>query len=468
MGEGAESITATQTDVAGNTSAASAAKAIAVDTVVAAPAINVVASNDVVNDGEAASRLHHHRHRRSGRHGDPEHSSSSTTLAGGNTAVVDAFGNWSVTVTDADVTAMGEGAESITAIQTDVAGNTSAASTPKPITVDTVITAPTINVVASNDVVNDGEAAAGFTITGTGEVGATVTLSLDSTITLAGGNTAVVDAFGNWSVAVTDADVTAMGEGAESITATQTDVAGNTSAASAVKAVTVDTVAPTAVTTAVADMATDSGTSGDFITNDPLVAVSGSFSGTLGSGETIQVSADGTNWVTTGTLGPVDSIWASAADAVALVPGAGILQTRTMDAAGNITLGATQAYTLDTGADPLSISLVVDTGASAIDWETSNGMVAVSGLEGGASWQFSTDAGSNWTTGSGSSLHYSARAPTPQATLSLSRPTSPATPALWRAPPPSSWIAQRRSRQSLGSTTTPVQTLLTASPTMAT
>lgn len=100
----------------------------------------------------------------------------------------------------------------------------------------------------------------------------------------------------------------------------------------------------------------------------------------------------------------MDSIWASAADAVALVPGAGILQTRTMDAAGNITLGATRAYTLDTGADPLSISLVVNTGASAINWETSNGMVAVSGLEGGASWQFSTDAGSNWTPGSGSSF----------------------------------------------------------------
>jgi hypothetical protein len=106
------------------------------------------------------SRLHHHRHRRSGRHGDPEHSSSSTTLAGGNTAVVDGSGNWSVAVTDADVTAHGRRRRVDHGHSRPTSPATPARrAQPKAITVDTVVAAPTINVVASNDVVNDGEAA---------------------------------------------------------------------------------------------------------------------------------------------------------------------------------------------------------------------------------------------------------------------------------------------------------------------
>lgn len=49
-----------------------------------------------------------------------------------------------------------------------------------------------------------------------------------------------------------------------------------------------------------------------------------------------------------------------------------------------------------------SFSLVVDSGVSGTDGITNNGAVSVSGLEPGATWQYSLDGGSQWSAGSGS------------------------------------------------------------------
>ncbi|MFT6916406.1 MAG: hypothetical protein ACJAWL_002741, partial [Motiliproteus sp.] len=170
---------------------------------------------------------------------------STTGLTGGNTALVDSNGDWTVAVDDADITNMGEGSETITATQTDDAGNESA-SVDATFVVDTQALAPSINAIAIDNVVNDDEAAGGISITGTGEAGATVNLVFGNGITLAGGNSALVGGTGNWSVAVTDAEVSAMGEGAETVAATQTDEVGNVSVASGAHDFTVDTTAPTA------------------------------------------------------------------------------------------------------------------------------------------------------------------------------------------------------------------------------
>ena len=154
-------------------------------------------------------------------------------------AVVDGAGNWSITTS-----ALTAGAQSLTATQTNGSG-TGPASAALAITVDTIApAAPAINIVATDDIVNLAESGVGFNITGTGEVGATVTLAFTSAAVLAGGNTAVVDGAGNWSIAVVAADVAAFGEGAETITASQTDLAGNTSA-NATRPISVDTIAPT-------------------------------------------------------------------------------------------------------------------------------------------------------------------------------------------------------------------------------
>jgi hypothetical protein len=149
----------------------------------------------------------------------------------GQTVLVDSSTTWHTTLNNSTITGFGQGPESLTVVSTDAAGNTT--NTPISLTVDTQApSAPVISNVAGDDSISNAEATAGFNITGTGEIGATVTLSFDSGHTLASGNTTVVGVDGSWSKAVTSADVTAFGVGSEIISASQTDVAGNTSAVS--------------------------------------------------------------------------------------------------------------------------------------------------------------------------------------------------------------------------------------------
>jgi len=149
-------------------------------------------------------------------------------------------------------TILGQGSYNVQVRIVDVALNIGATDT-QSITIDTAApAAPVINFIATNDAVDAAEATAGITISGTGEIGATITLTFSSGITLAGGNTAVVNGAGNWSVAVTTADVTAMGQNPESVTATQTDIANNVSG-STIRPFTIDTIAPTAITYSPAD-----------------------------------------------------------------------------------------------------------------------------------------------------------------------------------------------------------------------
>ena len=119
------------------------------------------------------------------------------------------------------------------------------------------------------------------------------------------------------------------------------DTAGNTTAGTG-HSYTLDTSAPSAVATVTA-LSADTGTAGDFITNVASQTVSGTFTGTLGAGEKIQVSADGgTTWVDATPVGPT---WT--ASGVTLSAGAGTLSVRTTDTAGNTTAGTGHSYTLD-------------------------------------------------------------------------------------------------------------------------
>ncbi|MCP2251829.1 Ig-like domain (group 3) [Prauserella aidingensis] len=130
------------------------------------------------------------------------------------TAVVDGDGNWSLTPS----TPLTEGPHTITATQTDAGNNTSQPSDPVSFTVDTTapdppeITSPENGSVTTDDTPQ---------ITGTGEIGATVDVTID------GQNVgqATVDEQGVWTL-----DLTApLADGAHSVEATQTDWAGRTS-----------------------------------------------------------------------------------------------------------------------------------------------------------------------------------------------------------------------------------------------
>ncbi len=83
--------------------------------------------------------------------------------------------------------------------------------------------------------------------------------------------------------------------------------------------------------------------------------------------------------------------------------------TRIEDQAGNDAAAISNMSVTNTTADITpptapTLTLAQDTGSSGSDNLTSNGQVNVAGLETGASWEYSTNGGTNWTAGSGSSF----------------------------------------------------------------
>ncbi len=79
---------------------------------------------------------------------------------------------------------------------------------------------------------------------------------------------------------------------------------------------------------------------------------------------------------------------------------------RQIDVAGNVgAASAALSFTLDTTAPAkITAALGRDSGPSNTDKITNDGTVNVSGLESGASWQYSIDNGSTWSNGSGSNV----------------------------------------------------------------
>src|SRR5262249_53628886 len=94
----------------------------------------------------------------------------------------------------------------------------------------------------------------------------------------------------------------------------------------------------------------------DSITNVASQMVSGTYAGTLGANETIQVSSDGSTWINaTASAGT----WS--ASGVTLSAGPGTLQVRTIDLAGNITSRTGHSYTLD-----ISLPMIEAFGATSL------------------------------------------------------------------------------------------------------
>ena len=146
---------------------------------------------------------------------------------------------------DADTVALTSadtGTETFTVAVEDAAGATATGSLSFTITG----TGITITTIETDNKVNAAEADDGFTISGRGTAGETLTLTFSSGITLAAGsNATTVDSNGDWSVAVTKADIASLGEGAETITAA---IGSNQSDPLSIS---IDTVLPTTTITGV-------------------------------------------------------------------------------------------------------------------------------------------------------------------------------------------------------------------------
>src|SRR4029079_12925797 len=119
-----------------------------------------------------------------------------------------------------------------------------------------------------------------------------------------------------------------LSSGTGSLSVRTVDTAGNTSAGTG-HSYTLDQAAPADVATVTA-LSNDTGTSPtDFVTKTAAQTVSGTYTGSLGAGESIQVSADGgANWVTASA-----SAGTFSASGVTLSSGANALSVRTIDTA---------------------------------------------------------------------------------------------------------------------------------------
>jgi hypothetical protein len=356
--DGVYAITATAQDVAGNTSAASGSLEVTIDTSLpAAPTITGF-STDTGTPGDFMT-------------GDNSLTVTGTAEPGSTVAV---FFNGAVqgTVTGGgDGTwsfaagAKPDGVQVITATAQDAAGNTSAASGPLAVTIDTAAPAAPIITGFSADSGELGDLLTSdntLTVTGTAEAASTVTVLFDgvSQGTVAAGGD------GAWTFHAGPKP-----DGRHAIIATAQDAAGNTSAASGPLAVTIDTTAPAAPV--IAGFATDTGTPGDGITNDNTPTVTG----TAEPGSTVSVSCNGLGQGT--TTAAADGSWT-----LSLTPqpdGPCAIRATATDAAGNTSGPADPlAITIDTAAPaaPAVTGFATDTGIPG-DHITSDNLLAVRG-----------------------------------------------------------------------------------------
>ncbi|WP_232437694.1 Ig-like domain-containing protein, partial [Burkholderia ubonensis] len=247
-----------------------------------------------------------------------------------------------------------EGLNDIQVRQTDIAGNTSAA-TSFSFTLDTSAAAPGVELAvdsgssASDHVTNVGT----LNLSGV-ETGATVEYSID------GGHT--------WSTSFSAT------EGLNDIQVRQTDIAGNTSSATSFSfTLDISAAAPGVALT------TDSGSSAsDHVTNVGTLNLSG-----VETGATIEYSTDGGH------------TWSTSFSAV---EGVNDIQVRQTDIAGNTSSATSFSFTLDTSAAAPGVALTTDSGSSAVDHITNVGTLNVTGVESGATVQYSVDNGAHWNT----------------------------------------------------------------------
>ena len=177
--------------------------------------------------------------------GTAEANSTVSVLDGSSvvaTATADGSGNWTTAISG-----VSHGAHTYTATATDQAGNTSVASTPVHVTVDTQPpAAPAITSPADHSYQNTHT----VPVSGTAEANSTVSV-LEGSSRVA---TATADGSGNWSTTIGG-----VSDAAHTYTATATDQAGNTSVASTPVHVTVDTQPPATSITSGTTSTSDAG-----------------------------------------------------------------------------------------------------------------------------------------------------------------------------------------------------------------
>ncbi|ELE6816189.1 Ig-like domain-containing protein [Escherichia coli] len=392
LGQGAQTITASVNDRAGNPGQTT--HALTVDTVAPTVTIATVAGDDIINNAEqlAGQTINGTT--------TAEVGQTVTVTFNGQTwtATVGSGGSWSVFIPAQQFAGLSDGSYTISATVSDQAGNPGSAS--RGVTLNGGVPTVTINTFAGDDVVNAAEHGASLVISGTttAPVGQTLTLTLNGKT-----YTTTVQTGGSWSYTLGSADVTALADGnAYVINASVSNAIGNIGSSN--HTITVDLSAP-AMGINIDSLQADTGLSAsDFITSVSPVVVNGSLTAALASNETAQISIDG--GVTWTTLTVTGTTWRYN-DSRTLTDGNYLYQVRVIDAAGNVGATDSQNVVIDTTApDPavktIAISAITtDTGLITNDFVTSDTTLAVSGtlgaaLSAGEFAQISIDGGTTW------------------------------------------------------------------------
>ncbi len=403
LGQGAQTITASVNDRAGNPGQTT--HALTVDTVAPTVTIATVAGDDIINNAEqlAGQTI-------SGTTTAEVGQTVTVTFNGQSwTATVGSGGSWSVFIPAQQFAGLSDGSYTISATVSDQAGNPGSAS--RGVTLNGDVPTVTINTFAGDDVVNAAEHGTSLVISGTttAPVGQTLTLTLNGKT-----YTTTVQTGGSWSYTLGSADVTSLADGnAYVINASVSNAIGNTGSSN--HTITVDLSAP-AMGINIDSLQADTGLSAsDFITSVSPVVVNGSLTAALASNETAQISIDG--GVTWTTLTVTGTTWRYN-DSRTLTDGNYLYQVRVIDAAGNVGATDSQNVVIDTIAPDLAVktiaisAITTDTGLITNDFVTSDTTLAVSGtlgaalsagefaqisIDGGTTWQNLSVSGLTWT-----------------------------------------------------------------------
>ncbi len=363
----------TYTDIAGNTGTAATSANYTIDTAIATPAVALA-----TNSGSTADTITN----------DASLTLSPLAIDVTRTFTVDggtASGSYVAPTTD--------GSHTVLVTDTDTAGNIATASLT--FTLDKTVSAALVTITGADDnvpstsTVNIGLDATTNDNTPVlkGTIGAT--LVGDEVLAIYEGSTRLGEATligTDWSFATAS-----LVNGTHSFTARVEDLAGNTGTSSTAYGFTVDATVPTALATI---------TSTVTVTKDTTPTISGALSAPLITGEVVKVY-EGTTYLGNATV--TNLTWSFTT--IALSESTHTFTATVENAGGNQSQMST-AYSLAidiTAPAAPSFALATDSNITA-DGITNIGTVNVTGIETGATWQYSTDGGLNWSAAQASTV----------------------------------------------------------------
>jgi hypothetical protein len=356
-------VSAVAIDTYGN-AGATASTSIARDaSIPAAPVINTVAGDNIVNFAERGTITV------TGTVA-PESSGQPVTVTwGGTSRTVTASGtSWSTSFAVGEIPA--DGAAPVTAISQSATGVQSVQGTLSVSVDSTLPAAPGVTLTAASDsgtpgdnITNDTTPTVRVALNGTG---ATAPVAGDVVRLTVGGTQVGTATLSGGDIGADFVDITtsALAAGSRTIAATVTDVAGNVSSAGNLT-LTISTAAPGApVPTLTA--ASNSGSLADLVTNDPTPTIRVDITGAA-AGDIVTLTVGGTT-VGTATLtgGDITATFVNITTST-LADGARTVSATLTNTAGNVSAAGTLALTIDTTlplAPSITLTAASDTGTS--------------------------------------------------------------------------------------------------------